>query len=64
MKIKIINFRGDLTDSSAEKEALVVTSAHNSDYSQRLDRHITIASSVAVLADTSVRSPRNLMFLM
>ena len=51
--MKINNFRGDLTDNSAKKEALVVY------YSSR---HVT-TSVAGFLAEISLRSHRNCLFL-
>ena len=46
---KINNFRGELTDDSAKKEALSVC--------------CTLGISVAVLAETSLKSPRKLFIV-
>ena len=51
--IKIINFRGDLTDNSVKKEALPAT-VFNSD---TVLIHVLL-TSVAVLAEISLRLPR------
>ena len=56
--MKIINFRGDFTDISAKKEALVLTLLYTVMCTAPVHKYS--GASGPVLAELSVRSPRKL----